>query len=101
MIYIDNLSEFIRLLIDDCCSGLFFPQNTEYVKTSEMVKLIAEVHGKKIRMTKFFNPLLIKMMKNVTVNKMFGDLVYEKKLSNYRTNYCVYDLKSSIKLTEI
>ena len=24
MIYIDNLSEFVRLLIDDCSSGLFF-----------------------------------------------------------------------------
>src|SRR5690625_3112032 len=46
MIHIDNLSEFIRLMIDHKESGLFFPQNKEYVKTSEMVRLIAEVHGK-------------------------------------------------------
>ena len=52
MVYIDNLCEFVRLLIDDCGAGLYFPQNDEYVKTSEMVKLIAEAHGKKIRMTK-------------------------------------------------
>ncbi|MGB4351276.1 MAG: NAD-dependent epimerase/dehydratase family protein, partial [Tissierellaceae bacterium] len=38
MIYIDNLSEFVRLLIDDYSSGLFLPQNSEYVKTSEMVR---------------------------------------------------------------
>ena len=48
MLHIDNLCEFIRLMIDNEESGLFFPQNREYVKTSEMVKLIAEVHGKKI-----------------------------------------------------
>jgi nucleoside-diphosphate-sugar epimerase len=48
MLHIDNLCEFIKLMIDNKESGLFFPQNKEYVKTSEMVKLIAEVHGKKI-----------------------------------------------------
>ncbi len=58
MIYIDNLCEFVRLLIDNGSRGLFFPQNDEYVNTSEMVKLIAEVHGKKIILTKLFNPIL-------------------------------------------
>ncbi len=32
MIYIDNLSEFIRLLIDHNVGGMYFPQNKEYVK---------------------------------------------------------------------
>ncbi|WP_315969461.1 NAD-dependent epimerase/dehydratase family protein [Oceanobacillus massiliensis] len=47
MLHIDNLSEFIRLMVDNKERGLFFPQNREFVKTSEMVKYIAEVHGKK------------------------------------------------------
>lgn len=46
MIYIDNLSEFIFVLIKANASGIFLPQNTEYVSTSEMVKLIAEANGK-------------------------------------------------------
>lgn len=72
----------MRLLIDDCSCGVFFPQNEEYVNTNEMVKLIAEEHGKKMWMTKLFNPLL-RLPKTGTVNKMFGDLVYEKSLSKW------------------
>jgi nucleoside-diphosphate-sugar epimerase len=99
MIYIDNLSEFVRLLIDDCSSGLFFPQNSEYVCTSEMVKLISEVHGKKIYMTKIFNPLL-KLLKISLINKVFGDLVYEKRMSEYEKDYNVKKFVKSIKLSE-
>jgi len=99
MIYIDNLSEFIRLLIDNYSSGLFLPQNNEYVNTSEMVKLIAEVNGKKIIMTKIFNPLL-KLLNVSTINKVFGDLVYEKDLSEYENDYKIYEFKKSVFITE-
>src|SRR5699024_7393635 len=54
MIYIDNLSEFIRMLIDQYAYGLFFPQNKEFVCTSLMVKMIAEKHGHNITLTKLF-----------------------------------------------
>ncbi|KGE18327.1 NAD-dependent epimerase/dehydratase family protein [Paenibacillus wynnii] len=97
MIYIDNLSEFISLLIDNCDDGVFLPQNEEYVSTSDMVKLIAEYHGKKVKMTKLFNPLLRLFFKRVKfINKMFGNLTYEKSFSNY----CVKSFKDSIRLTE-
>lgn len=99
MIYIDNLCEFVRLLIDECRSGLFLPQNKEYVCTSEMVKLIAEVHGKKMMMTKLFNPLL-RLLEIGTVNKVFGDLVYEKSLS-LNEGYETVSIEASIKMTEI
>lgn len=99
MIYIDNLCEFVRLLIDDLSSGLFTPQNMEYVRSSEMVELIAEAHGKKIRMTKLFNPL-IRLLRTEVVNRVFGDLVYEKSASEYKRNYNKYELKTSVYLTE-
>ncbi len=79
MIYIDNLCEYVKLLIDDGSKGLFLPQNEEYICTSDMVREIAEAHGKKIYMTKLFNPLL-RVLKVSTVNKVFGDLVYEKEM---------------------
>jgi nucleoside-diphosphate-sugar epimerase len=101
MIHIDNLCEFIRLLIDKNESGLFFPQNTEYIKTSEMVKLIAEVHGKKVRFTKVFNPLIKLMgLKLGVTNKVFGNLIYEKNMSTYKTDYRVRSFRQSIELTE-
>lgn len=76
MIYIDNLCEFIKRLIDDEKSGLFTPQNSEYVNTSEMIKLISEAHGKKMRFTKVFN-LVLKLVPGKKVDKAFGSLVYK------------------------
>ncbi|MGI6227806.1 MAG: hypothetical protein ACOYJ1_16320 [Peptococcales bacterium] len=89
-------------MVDNEESGLFFPQNKEYVKTSEMVRLIAEVHGKRIKLVKIFNPILKLMISRVEiVNKVFGNLVYEKSVSNYdNINYQIKDLKGTIKATE-
>src|SRR5690554_595217 len=102
MLHIDNLCEFIRLMIDNEESGLFFPQNKEYVRTSEMVRLIAEVHGKRVRLVKWFNVLLRVMSGRLgIVNKVFGNLVYEQSMSDYdKANYRIRDLRESIELTE-
>jgi len=100
MVFIDNLSEFIKQLIDMEYSGLFFPQNPEYVRTSEMVKLIAESHGKAVKLTKLFNPI-IKLLKINEINKVFGSLVYEKTMSQTIRPLPVADLAESIKLTEM
>ncbi len=98
MIYIDNLCEFIRLLIDLNGSGLFFPQNREYVCTSEMVRLVSKMHGKNIRLTKLFNPLL-RLFNTNTVDKAFGSLVYRKSLSLFE-EYQIVSTLESIKKTE-
>src|SRR5690625_1907053 len=101
MLYIDNLSEFLRLIIDHEDHGLFFPQNKEYVQTSEMVRLISEVHGKKIYLTKLFNIILNPLISRVEIlNKVFGDLIYEQRMSQYVDSYYINNLKESIKLTE-
>lgn len=101
MLHIDNLSEFIKLMIDNEESGLFFPQNKEYVKTSEMVKVISEVHEKPIKLTKLFNPVLHLMRDRVgIVNKVFGNLVYERSISRYQDDYTIRNFKTTIELTE-
>ena len=101
MLHIDNLCEFLKLMIDHQETGLYFPQNTEYVNTSEMVKTIANVHHKKILMTKIFNPLIKLMLKINTVNKVFGNFVYDKSMSEYdKADYRIRTFKESIELTE-
>lgn len=101
MLHIDNLCEFVKLMIDNEESGLFFPQNKEYVKTSEMVRLISQVHGKKIKLTRVLNGLLKLMgLKVRVVNKVFGNLVYDKSMSDYKMDYRIRDLGESIELTE-
>lgn len=102
MIFIDNLSDFIKWVIDNFEKGVFLPQNIEYVKTSNMVKLIAKQHGKRIWMTRLFNPILKIMKNNGTVNKVFGNLVYEQQTtSGYNFQYKTFvDFEDSIRLTE-
>lgn len=96
MIYIDNLSEFVKQLIDDNSIGLFFPQNAEYVNTSEMVRLIAETHGKKIIMTKIFNPMF-RLLNIGTIKKIFGNLIYDSSISN---NISLFSFQETIKQIE-
>jgi UDP-glucose 4-epimerase len=108
MIYIDNMCEFVRLLIDENINGFFVPQNSNYVNTSEMVKLIAKVNGKNIKMTKIFNPI-IRLLKTNTINKVFGDLIFDKDTVNssilasngQKINYEIVSFEESISKTEM
>lgn len=102
MIFIDNLCEFIRLMIDNEEKGIFHPQNKEYICTKSAVEKISSYYGKKIWFTKIFNPIIKLLHRKVNIlNKVFGDYYYEKELSNYKDfSYCVIDFEKSITLTE-
>lgn len=101
MLYIDNLSEFVRLMIENEEKGIFWPQNTEYSNTTDLVKMIARVHGKKIAIIPGFAWLLkIFGCFSGIVNKAFGDLIYEQSLSEYRVEYRLISLEKSISIEE-
>lgn len=100
MLYVENLCEFVRLIIENNEKGFFYPQNEEYVQTSSMVKEISRAYGKKIYLTKIFNPFVSLVKRIGVVNKVFGNLYYEKSMSEYSENYCVVNFDESIKLTE-
>ncbi|NQL65246.1 NAD-dependent epimerase/dehydratase family protein [Streptococcus suis] len=100
MLHIDNLCEFVKQVIKLELSGVYCPQNSEYVNTSELVKAIAEVHGKKIYLTKVLNPLINMLFPLDTVKKVFGNLTYDKQLSQYDFKYQVRTFAESIYLTE-
>lgn len=101
MLYIDNLCEFVRLMIENEEKGIFWPQNTEYSNTTDLVKMIARVHGKKIAIIPGFAWLLkIFGCFSGIVNKAFGDLIYEQSLSEYRVEYRLISLEKSISIEE-
>lgn len=101
MIYIDNLSEFIRLLIKNEESGIFYPQNSVYVNTSQLVKEIRKTYGKNILLLPGFNWLLRRLGGNFLIfNKLFSDLVYAEELSEYPETYQLVSFSDSIKKTE-
>lgn len=105
MLYIDNLCQFVKLMIDNEESGVFFPQNREYTNTSEMVGMIVDVKGNKIIMIPGMNlpvRLLGKVPGKIGVltTKAFGDFAYDMSMSNYKENYRVRTLAQSIYLME-
>lgn len=102
MIYIDNLSEFIKKIIDNEKKGSFFPQNDEYMNTSEIVKMIAKSHGKNIKLTKILNPFInLFLIMNISViNKVFGNLIYLSTISNLDTSYQIFKKEDSVLITE-
>lgn len=101
MLYIDNLCEFVRLLVEDGADGLYCPQNAEYVSTCDMVNRIAHANGHGLLLVRGFTWAL-KLLRPVTgmADKAFGSLCYDRALSDYPKNYCVKSFDESILETE-
>ena len=105
MLYIDNLCEFLCQVMILGVGGIFFPQNEEYTRTSEMVREIALASNHKITVSRGFN-WIVKIASKIPgkvggmANKAFGNLSYDREMSKYDFDYCVYTLKDSIKKTE-
>ena len=87
-------------MIDNRESGVFLPQNEEYVSSRELVKRVSSISGHKVLFTGIFNPVLKLLSKNTYVNKVFGNLTIDKNLSKYKQKYCRYSFEESIRLTE-
>ncbi|CCW07763.1 MULTISPECIES: NAD-dependent epimerase/dehydratase family protein [Bacillus] len=99
MIFIDNLCEFLKIVIDKELAGIFFPQNKEYVSTKDIINLMAINMNKKVHFIKTFNPVIKIMSKKINVvNKVLGNKAYDKKL-NPKFDYCVVDFETSIKIS--
>ena len=102
MLYIGNLAEFVRLMIENEECGVFWPQNATYSNTSELVSKIAQAHGKRVLRVKGVTWML-KLLSHVTglVNKAFGSLTYDMEMSEYAGGeYRRVDLDESIWETE-
>lgn len=101
MLYIDNLCEFVRLMIDNEENGVFWPANREVTVTSDMVRLIAEANKKKVRLVGG-TAWMLKIMSHLTglVNKAFGNLSYDTVITEYKCEYRIVSLEESIAITE-
>ena len=100
MLYIGNLVEFVRLMIDHEEEGVFWPQNAEYSNTSDMVRQIAAANGRKLLLVPCLTWLL-KLASHATglVNKAFGNLAYDQSMSHYPVDYRKFSLAESIRLS--
>ena len=105
MLYIENLCEFLAQVMIRGEGGIFWPQNREYTRTSDMVRMIAEVSGHKITVSKAWN-WVVGLASKIPgkpvglANKAFGNMSYDQAMSKYDFEYQIVDLKESIKRTE-
>lgn len=98
MLYIGNLVEFVRLIVENEEQGIFWPQNAEYSNTSELVKMIGSFNSNRIRLVRGFTWLLRFFGLFVKkIGKAFGNLKYEQSMSEYQTDYRKFTLEQSIK----
>ena len=97
MIYVDNLSEFIKLCVDMELCGIYFPQNKKYVATLDIAKGIAS----KLEKKRYFSYLLgcgVFVLRHFVsvAKKGFGTLTY-LDTEDFDYSYCVVDNEESIK----
>lgn len=74
MVYVENLAGIIEEIIRCEKSGLFFPQNEDYVCTSDMVELIALANGKKLTFMKAAG-VAVQNLPVSYARKAFGSLI--------------------------
>ena len=97
MLYIDNLCEFVRLVIDNEEQGVFWPQNGEYVDTCEVVRQVAKLMKRNLYIIPGINwavsifGIFIRQLL-----KMFGSLIYEQSISDYGHDYEVCSFQISL-----
>jgi len=105
MLYIENLCEFVRLMIVNEEQGVFYPQNHRTINTSEMVALIAAQRKHKIWVTGLLTPIVWmgRYMPGKVGNlcrKAFGSSCYEMEMSQYKEDYRICSFEESVERSE-
>src|SRR5690554_3449079 len=100
MLYIDNLANSIKYLIEEGAQGTYFPQNSDYMCTTEIVRETAKLLNKKVWFTRIFNPIIYLTRGWISVmNKMFSDSYYELEMSqNLLRNNNINNIESIKKI---
>lgn len=98
MLYIDNLAEFVKQVIDRQLEGTFYPQNREQADTVEIVRYFAKAAGHKVWITKLFNPFVwLGSFVLQPINKMFATYYYDPKMSEYDFEYQLVSFEESLR----
>lgn len=96
MIHIDNLTNFIKERIDKNDSGVFFPQNREWVSTNDIVSTVRKIHGKKTRYSRLLGWIVVRLSYRIAkIRKIYGDLAYVIEQSE--TAYIIKEFEKTIR----
>lgn len=99
-IYIDNLSELVRQLIEKKLHGVFCPQDEKAVSANELLEVISKGLGIKYRSSRLLGYLLRAVSFIPIVNKAYGGVEYAKELSEINgVDYVVVPLEEGMRRT--
>lgn len=97
MISIDNLCAFVRLVIDGEEAGVFFPQNREYVNTTEIVRIMAKTLNRRIFFSRLAGVAVGAMVPVVGMaRKAFSTLIYQD-CEKHDFCYCEDSFEESVR----
>lgn len=97
MVYIGNLCEAIRLIIDCGQGGLFFPQDPAYHNVPGLMVRIARVHGKRLRLVPGFGRILGVLAERIDLfGKVFGSLTYDMDLPGAPGKYQLFSNEEAV-----
>lgn len=100
MIYIENLAELIRLVLDRGASGTFHPSDGQPRSVSEIVRAVCAAHGKRMRFCRQLSPLIRLTGRSGLVRRAFGDMAYAPSMSDFPGDYRVTGFEEAIRRTE-
>ena len=98
MLFIDNLSEFVKQAILRQLSGTFYPQNRELADTVEIIRFFAKEAGLKVWITSLLNPFVwLGSFVLQPINKMFATYHYDPSMSEMDFDYQLVSFEESLK----
>ena len=99
-IYIDNLSELVRQLIERKLHGVFCPQDDKAVSANELLRVISESIGKKYRSSWLLGLGVRFLAIMPIVNKAYGGVEYSKELSSINgVDYVIVPFEEGMRRT--
>ena len=101
-IYIDNLCELVRLLIENNSSGIYCPQDDKSPNASELLKAISVGLGKSYKESRVLGFFLRLLSFIPLVKKAYGGIEYDRSLSDIPGfDYVIVPFEEGIKRTII
>lgn len=99
-IYIDNLCELVRLIIESESSGFFMPQDREPISAIELMTTIADSAGLRKRKSRLLGIGVYLLSFLPIVKKAYGGVAYSEEMTAYFKNqYVVVSFEEGIRRT--
>ena len=102
LIYVGNLCEYVRLIIDRGIDGIVSPCDKEPFCTSEVMEWIAAENGQSMQRSRLLRIILLPLMFVIPhLRRAFGNLTTDPDLSQMPLeDYCLWSSRAAIKETE-